>query len=446
MIRNIQILLIICAYILHINAPYNYSYIFCQYCFFIFLTNAIITCKKSIVQNNSILTFDILFTFAFFYTNYIYGLILYQINPNFSLFRLEFNENYICKGISLATLGYSAYSLGYSCQITPFKLYKQKNINTKRFKLIKYIVLILSIILLILMIPKFGMNYNETNALNFGTLGNYIYSITFIVFYFIIIILFTQYKQFHQNIIKDNLIIFSAILILNIGLLSIGSRTIPLRLILLTTFLYNLLVKPIPKKYLLTGGVIGLFFMYFIGATREGGYADSISDNPLIEMGNELIINNRSLFVLIEYADNKGITFGKTMLMNILSVVPFAQGLFLSIFGWTEADINSAYLVTDLYFGSRNVDRVIGLGTNVIGDIYLSFGTIGVIICMYLFGYYLNKISCKKDLKSIIIYSMFICNSIYYTRSGILTPIREITWILLLYYWCLSKQYKISSK
>ena len=157
---------------------------------------------------------------------------------------------------------------------------------------------------------------------------------------------------------------------------------------------------------------------------------------PILQMGQDLIINNRSLYVLMEYHDKYGINFGQTWLMNILSIIPFAQSIFLKLTGLKELDINSAALVTDLYFRENNED-VIGLGTNLIGDIYICFGLFGVVFFMYLLGAFLSKVYMKGqkgDALYWFIYAMMFMDSIILTRSTYLTSMRPIMWGLALYY------------
>lgn len=431
---EIAILAILAIYscIQYAYAPLSYSSEYCIHLLVIFLIVAIIVIRRCYNQVHTIFNFDTLFAVSFFYTNYVYGAFLYITNPHFSLFRLDFNDAYICKGIALTTVGYCWYAIGRCIILKRKSIDKDFTIDSVRFEKIKKLTFFLALILSFIVLPFIGSNYE--GGLPFGTIGNQLCNTTFILVYYVIIVLFQKYCSV-KTLFQHNKKLCFIILFLMFSLLLIGSRTLPMRLMLLVAFLFNIYVNPIKTKTFLFLGSIGFFLMFYIGSMRLGYETESISDNPFINAGNELIINNRSLYVLMDYADHNGYTLGKTLLMNILSILPFFQSLFLSLTGWTNKDIGSAYLVTDLYFSERN-DDVIGLGTNLIGDIYLCYGVIGVIIMMFIFGKVINRLCYGTNRKSIIIYALFIMNAVYYARSGILTPTREICWILFVDYYC----------
>lgn len=429
------ILLIIISIGLYFNAPFSYSYEFCLVCFYLFLIPSLVVICKSIQYFGTVLNFDVLFTLPFFYTNYIYGLILYNINPNFSLFRLEFNDAYICKGMALCTVGYCAYALGRCCILKERKnedCYKL-DLSVVNIDLLQRITIVLLFILILFMSANLDKNYTDEGGLDFGGLGNYLYTVVFILIYYLIGVKFEQANNDLLYLVKKNWVLCIFTFIAVIFLLIIGSRTIPMRIALLFYYCYTVYIGRIGGVKLFLLFVVGVFLMYYVGANRLGYQAESISDNPLIEAGNELIINNRSLYVLMEYADNSGFTYGRTFLMNILSIVPFAQSLFLYVFGFNEGAISSAFLVTHLYYDDRNEDAI-GLGTNLIGDTYVAFGLFGVIVLLFLLGKTVNYLSGKKDLLSVLFFSMFFINAVYYTRSSIFTPMREIAWIYLFYF------------
>lgn len=191
--------------------------------------------------------------------------------------------------------------------------------------------------------------------------------------------------------IRKNWLVFTMIFVYLFLLILLGSRTIPLRILLLLLLLYNIYLYKLSKKVVVLLIIFGSVALFAIGVIRNPSVAletSTMQVNPILKVGNELVINNRSLYVLMEQKDLYGINFGQTLLMYILSVIPFMQSIFLYITGWSVSDISSAALVTELYFGDKPDKEVVGLGTNIIGDIYLSFGIIGVILLMFLVEFY----------------------------------------------------------
>lgn len=127
------------------------------------------------------------------------------------------------------------------------------------------------------------------------------------------------------------------------------------------------------------------------------------------------------------------------MLSNILSVFPFLQSIYLSLTGSTVSDISSGNLVTDLFFSENPNMKSFGLGTNLIGDIYVSFGVIGVAVLMFSLGFLLKKLyrlSCEGNHNSLLIYALLFMDVIYLPRSSFFTSLRSVTWVLFISYIC----------
>ena len=73
-------------------------------------------------------------------------------------------------------------------------------------------------------------------------------------------------------------------------------------------------------KALFAAGMI----LYVIGMIRMG---EQVELSNIWDVGFDLIINNRNLYVLMDYANTHGYTWGESMLMSFLSIIPF---LFIS--------------------------------------------------------------------------------------------------------------------
>lgn len=411
------------------NAPSEYSMRYVNYCASVFIISSVVmltsNCKKTFIK------FEFFFLIAFFFTNFVYPLIFYPINPYFSLFRNAFNENYITKGTALAAVAGTWYNIGIF-EHKPIEIKKRLIFNIQKQLKIPRIV---AIVLFILFLPSLYVIYlKHTYTTEFeSSFVNAIlrYVILYSIFAYIYNNRYTKLKNFTLRAISSPIILLTLIYI--IIFLLIGSRTIPLNIVLFSLFLINILIFRISKKQILVLIVGGATLLTAVGIARGGSGVESGEISSVWDIGADLIINNRSLYVLMEEADKHGITFGETMLMNVLSAVPFAQSLYLNLTGLPLSSISSAVLVTDLHFGTGyNPDRI-GLGTNIVGDVYLAFGFIGVIILFWIFGYVLrtiyNKIS-KGETISLLVYALFFMNTIFFTRSGYLTPVRDVVWVL----------------
>ena len=127
--------------------------------------------------------------------------------------------------------------------------------------------------------------------------------------------------------------------------------------------------------------------------------------------------------------------------MNICSIIPYGNTILNNAFNLSEEDTHSGYKNTMITFKyDRTIsskEQFIGLGTNLIGDIYLSFGLFGVISLMSLLGYLIAKSDNLKyqSFVWLMFYGMFFMNAIYYPRSEYFNLMRIFGWTYFLYYY-----------
>ncbi len=216
-----------------------------------------------------------------------------------------------------------------------------------------------------------------------------------------------------------------------------GSRTLPMALVIIIVTLYNDYIKRIKPITVISGLICGILFLSIVGALRGSGNMielDSLQQSgniindkqaDIFSFANDLIINNRSLYSLIGYAQENTYTFGLTLLGGILNIVPFLQGAFCSMTGIHADFLGSATFNTFLEFGHN---RHHGLGTNAVSDIYLAFGLIGVIGVFYALGYIVLWLQNNK-FKSInycLAYYILVSGAVYSCRSTLLGSIRPV--------------------
>lgn len=425
-----MILLVICAIfslILYITAPVDYSYAFVCECFGCFLVSSIYllwrNCKDTFIK------FEFFFTIAFFFANYAYPLIYYPINPYFSLFTLPFNEDYICKAVALSTIGITFFNCGIiDSSFKEKRIDSSLKLNVHKFPI--YILFVLFLPQLYKLAAAHAYSTEFERSL-----------INVLLIYMIYYYLFVKFNNinnrkistFKSSILTDPIIWLVVIYVLLF--LLIGSRTIPLRIVLLFMILYDRFISVISKKYTIAILLGGALCLTFVGVVREGMEFDFSDLNSIWDIGTDLTINNRSLYVLMEYAEQHGYTYGRSMLMGVLCIIPFMQSIFLRITGMDALEITSAGIVTTEYF-HRNDPELFGLGTNIIGDLYVSFGVIGVIILMFILGRilkYLNKKAYKGNVLSVLLYACIFLDVIYMPRSTYLTCTRTLVWVWFIY-------------
>lgn len=417
--------------LIYATAPLGYSVTYTIMSTAVFLFSALLTLFNNC--RSSVWKFEFFFTIAIFFTNYVYSLFYFPNNPYFSLFNLPFNEDYLSKGIALSTVGTTAFYLGVLDdkheQIVKTKL------NTVSFRSPAYIVFMFMLVFIPYMLSLVNKHeYTtefESNLINVVL----VYLVYFTLFYVFQLSRNTNSLSSFMKKNNKNIIIY-LIIVYMITFLLIGSRTIPLRIGLLTLFLFSVFITPIKSTRALILIFLTALLFSFLGVERLGGDFSLTEISSVLDLGQDLTINNRSLYVLMEYADTKGFTYGTTMLMGVLSIIPFGQRIFLTLMNWPVSKISSGALVTSLYFDSSMADRI-GLGTNIIGDVYVAFGLIGVIILMFLLGKFITwtySKACRGSILFTLLYGMIFMDSIYFTRSSYLTSARSIAWVALIYF------------
>ena len=144
--------------------------------------------------------------------------------------------------------------------------------------------------------------------------------------------------------------------------------------------------------------------------------------------------HTRNTYVAMEYVSKNGLTYGRTMLSEPLGIIPFLS----SILQYNNTELSSASFLTDYSYTYIISNReFIGLGTNIIADIYLSFGGIGVIVLMYLLGKFVTwAMFGAQNLHyySTIVFTIILSYGAYWIRTGLLHPARTIVWALLIAY------------
>lgn len=424
-------ILFIISLVLYIQAPYSYEYSTCITCLVLYFVAFFILMIK--VYRGQLLSFELFFSLAFIYVNFIYGIFLYNINANFSLFKFSFNEEYITKCTCLALTGYIAYAFFRS------KSFKDK-INTHRpleIKTPKWILVIFCVFTLLSIVSYVSYMGTAYDDIQRGSLVNLMREILNVIVFYLLLAAFYNNKKF-KNVLHAYPLYFWVLLgALMLFQLLCGYRTDPMRYALVSLFAYSYFCKRVSFMQIVIILVIGLFTMHVVGNARsgEGRNHVEISENELVNMGEDLIINNRSLYVLTELADKKGCSYGKTFMMNIFSVVPFAQTIIPPILGWNINDLSTPLINTYQTFNVGDKD-LIGLGTNLIGDLYYTFGLAGVLTFMGLLGILIRQAEANmyRSFGFLLIYAMFFSNAIYYTRAEYLNLLRIITWIYILYY------------
>lgn len=425
------------------GAPDNYSYTYCVVILSIFVINVVYYFLSNKTATGNAANFDFFFIFSYGMVNFIYPVFYKPTNPNYTVFELPFNHNVISKSTAIAYLGFTFFTLGISSykNIKPIskKIIKEQLPSFTINNVLVRAIFVVAIISFIGYIVTGGLTelqnvYSGDGDLN--TVGIYSYFNNIFVICANLLAIFVF-------LVKDRatkIATFAFIMICGLLMLATGSRTLILGLGLIFVASYGRYIKRITLPKMLLFLLIGSLFMTFIQLSRSqefsgGNWVDNASKNVEIEspfdIFNDLIINNRNLYVLVDFADKHQNTYFLSAISDLSSPVPGLFSYIVDRMNVPKELISGGSLPTFLEFGSGS-DW--GIGTNLVGETYVGYSYYGVIIIMFLLGYVLKRTyqACATNINAFIIYFLLVSHAIFFPRAFYLYQPRTLIWSLLL--------------
>ena len=224
---------------------------------------------------------------------------------------------------------------------------------------------------------------------------------------------------------KYLLFTINSFLIIPLILLS-GYRSQLLQLLLPILYLYNVFIKKISNKQLVMLVLIGFVAMIGLGITRTGGNVQEKGHDIMFYLRDFLLEDIAGIW-LVDYTDLNGPTGGSNAVIQMFSFIPFLGGFLESIIGTDNIALASSRLFTFSYDTNGT-----GLGTNIIGDMYYTFGFIGVLFFMFILGYIITKLSNYKGIYGLLCYLLLMGNSIFATRVEYFYIVRTLGFALII--------------
>jgi oligosaccharide repeat unit polymerase len=413
---------------LFLLAPRYYHYEFNLFCMLQYLVSSVLFLRAKKKQNY--FDFDMIFMFSFFFVMFFYPVFMFESDPTkYFAFKYEFNENVISRATALSLLGMQAYFLGsLSFNEKLFSVHTKTKIynNITGLTIISAISLILFIVSGGYAAMKGAYSGEEVQA---SGLASYFLAFTPVFLFCAIAFQFNNLFILNKNKLqkgKLNKTLFFFTLLFIVLILITGSRTFPLQIILICCALFTMFYKPISFIRFVPLVIIGIVVMFAVNIVRGGGEISGLADVVM-----DLIINNRNTYMAVDYVDVNGMTFGKSMLSVLLAPFPFMQSTIFSIFSINPWDASSSLIITKISLGDESS---LGLGTNIIADLYMSFGMIGVILFMFLLGRYIAKFLffAKSNIYALIAYTIMISYSVFIVRAEFFFFSRFLLWGLFI--------------
>lgn len=235
---------------------------------------------------------------------------------------------------------------------------------------------------------------------------------------------------------------------------SIGDRGPVVSIALLFFILYGIYVKPLSFKTVVISVVIAALLMTVLGLGRtkvvdnlgsqgilERGYTALISSDELVIPTTELAGSNRILFAALDNVPERyPYLYGKSFVVNFLSAlpVPGVTQLYTDLLEIPRSHSTTTHFFTYILIGAN---PTWGAGSEVVADVYVNFGVLGIPIVFFLFGLICARYSFIAEhfgkytkISSIIIYAGLVMNALSINRGMLLYPLMPIFYMLTLYW------------
>lgn len=417
-------------------SPNVYSYLYCLLILILFILFNVSLFSFGVRKEG--ISFEFIFMISFFMTNFVYPIFYFPDNPTISLFGYGFNYNIITKSTALALVAYSFYILGVSPYNKKYSVYKEYDFQIGNTNVI-LLLFICGFSFLSFVI--FGGLKNLINVYSgeggrLTTVGSYSYFFNLFEISCLLLSIFV-FKIKNNPMLKVVTLVFLMFTLLL--LLSTGSRAIAIGNVLILLISYSKNVKKIPLVVASFWAILGANILYFIMLVRSFGveennsltnaYGVFSSTGSYFDPFLDLIINNRNLYVLTDFVDDFGYVYFINNIYNLISFLPFNSKIIdiLNI----PAFLQQGNFPTYLEFGDN---AGFGLGTNMVGEAYLSFGVFGVFVAFFGLGWFVKYIK-NRSYNNIYYYVLFfslLSMAVMLPRTASLPNSRYFIWPLIL--------------
>lgn len=444
----ISLIALIISIILYYLAPDKYSYGYCVLLTIFFILSSI-RIIQNVTINRNFFNFHTLFIISFFFVNFVYPVFLYPNSPfYFSVFKKDFNHDVITKATALALIGSCSYNLGVSLfykRDYEYATIKDTNPGTILFLLTNWLYLVFILLILFAGKEMFQGNFGSTLHIPTGLLVIFQISLSLAV---LLVILTRSYSNSFLGLIrKFNIGILLLLFVYILLFIYTGDRGPVIQIVIFTLGAFTFLVKPMKFRRFILIVIAGMLILTFVSYARSknatatdqkgiSGFVErgikNMKINSFFDLGMDLIVCNRNLYAGFDYVNRNGINYGKSMSYYVFSPIPFLPTLMTRLFFYSDpVNLTTASIIT------KEAKATYGLGTNIIADLYMAFGIVGVIVFMLLLGIIVinfeRKAYFSRRMNYIIAYLLLLGFSVYLARTSILFPLRYILWAILLY-------------
>ena len=422
-------------------APATYSKLFCVWEMLTFVVAAIFFLRHKIGRNG-VICFDTFFIPTFFLINYAHAVFIYPDDQFLPAFLFATNTDIIPYALAVAQMGISFYMVG--------NVFFEREVPEQRQLQVD--------------IPEMAVNRMAWVAFA-ASAGVFGYVIVFhlasgfehlfprLMAMIVALIALSWFFQAQRRedgdqespttevggltkdclikMVRQNKLNIASLVLFSMAQFLVGSRGTVLWLLFMIVLIVNSYYFKIRWKVLLPAVLLGLVFMVFLGITRlsseynlsSGDLMEGISygidfvmksPSVLWMLLSDFVVNAKTLYEGIDYTRVNGFLFGTGYIQYLFVFLPMGGSFFTQLLtGMTMEEVSTGVILTNFS------EATYGLGTNMVGDLYMNFSYFGVVVLMFLLGMFISWVEFPKSKYQMFAYLAIFADCIFLVRADI---------------------------
>lgn len=430
------------ALCLFIFAPAGYSLSFCLVCAVMYIVLASLTLSRE-VKDKTYFSFNLLFWLSMFCTTFIVPLFVLPLGLRSGL------DDQANKCTAMVVLAMSIYFLAWQ------RAYNKKLVpgsETKRSIFVPRKVLsvmrVFTILVTILYFYQYAM-FMRTSTIYDNDIGlGFTYTLIQAILCSSLVVSCIYHRGTTKSLVSflgDNGVVLVCYAIIIITSIIVGDRTMPIYLSICILSSYIIYVRKLNLVMQWGLIIVAAAVMVTIGKTRhsddnfrEGG-AGSIASTTIqtigsaentVDLFSDFLPATSALYACSDWRDrnNGQLFYPLKILKTPFAPLPYVPTLISRYFFGVENDELSSASLTTSHFSQYVMQINGGLGTHAVGDIYVSWGLVGIFVFFYLLGLVLGTAQRRvyDNVFWALTYIALLCNALYIPRASIFDNYRAI--------------------
>lgn len=425
---------VLISVVMYYFTPEGYNYSFCLGIMTLYLLQN--SCWLILNRDKRKLRFELLFMISFFFVNLVYPVFYAPIYPSWSFFAMEFNRHVINQATALAYMAYAFYMLGICDR--PWQSRPEPTQPTFRVRP-AYMIFLGAIAVACFALFVISGGYQALGNVysgggNLKEVGVFSY---FSILYTIAALLMATFLFQTKGIWRWGGLGVLGVFML--ALLTTGSRQFSLSIVLILIVGFSLHVyrlKGWQVILLLIGGAVMLNVIMLVrtcGLDFDSWQdkIDSVHSVSQLDIFEDLTINSINLYVLVDWGNTHDLSWLHGFLIDLASPIPKLGSWIVQHYNEPSEWLNGGDLPSYILLGGC---AGWGTGTNMVGELFRSFGAIGTCCFMFGLGLLLREAYYRANTSAYwyAFYMLMVGHAVIYSRGPFLYDPRTIVWGLAL--------------